>query len=141
MTWDKNNYSNADIVFLYFKSVQTPPENNCDSVRHCCSMAEPAAPPEDFYFCTHLSGWWNLNRNNESSLGMVAMWNDNNLANELFNFLVEYSRTSACDLFPSWNLSVKKTIDCILLSTLILTGKICEKSVTSRPRILETRVL
>lgn len=113
MTWEKNNYWNADILFLYFISVQTTPENNCDSVRRCCSVAEPAAPPEDFYFCTHLLGWWSLNRDNKSSLGMVAMGNDNNLANKLFNFSAEYSRTSACDLFPSWNLSVKKTVDCI----------------------------
>lgn len=56
MTRDKNNYSNADIPFLYFESVQTTSENDYDSVRHCCSVAEPAALPEDFYFCTHLSG-------------------------------------------------------------------------------------
>lgn len=80
MTWDKNSYSIADILFLYFKSVQTTPGNDCDSVRHCCSVAEPAAPPEDFYFCTLLSSY---NRNNKSSLGMVAMGNCNNLANEL----------------------------------------------------------
>lgn len=42
-----------------------------------------------------------FNRDNESSLGTVAMENYNNLANEQFNFLAEYSRISACDRFPS----------------------------------------
>lgn len=56
MTWDKNSYSNADILFLSFESVQTTPKNDCDRARHCCSTTEPVASPEDFYFCAHLSG-------------------------------------------------------------------------------------
>lgn len=73
MTWDKNSYSNADILFLHFESVQTTSENGCDSVRHCCSMAEPAAPLEDFYSALIFLADEAFNRNNESSLGMVAM--------------------------------------------------------------------
>lgn len=56
MTWDINNCSNADILFLHFESVQTTPENDYDSASHCCSVEEPATPPEDLYFCTCLLG-------------------------------------------------------------------------------------
>lgn len=49
-------------------------------------MAEPAAPLEDFYSALIFLADEAFNRNNESSLGMVAMWNNNNLANELLNF-------------------------------------------------------
>lgn len=41
-----------------------------------------------------------FNRDNKSSLGMVAMRNNNNLVNKLLNFEAESSRTSACELFP-----------------------------------------
>lgn len=45
---------------------------------------------------------------------MVAIQNNNNLANELINFQAESSRTIACELFPFQNLLVRKTIGYIL---------------------------
>lgn len=83
MTWDKNSYSNADILFLYFKSVQTTLGNDCDSaVLWQSLLLLQRTSISALIFQADEA----FNRDNKSYLGMVAIGNYNNLANELCNF-------------------------------------------------------
>lgn len=86
MTWDKNNYSNADILFLCFESVQPHQKMTMTVLGIAVLWQSLLLLQRTSISALIFQADEAFNRENESSLGMVAMGNNSKLANELFNF-------------------------------------------------------